>query len=174
MDPTLAGETKALLEPRQLELIDAQLDARAVAQTHDEIKDSKCSMMPRQFEVVAAGSHFQWGLSSNVYSDLEADTLNLMLAAYLSDMQVGGKAGTATALGQAAIKVGIGALGGAALAPLNKPAAAGFAVGAIAEPVAGAARSMIAQQQAKTAGVSSLQGLGALHQIDADRFAGVN
>ena len=94
MDPTLAGETKALLEPRQLELIDAQLDARAVAQTHDEIKDSKCSMMPRQFEVVAAGSHFQWGLSSNVYSDLEADTLNLMLAAYLSDMQVGGKAGT--------------------------------------------------------------------------------
>ncbi len=94
MDPTLAAETKALLAPQQLELLDAKLDARAVAQTHDEIVDSKCTMMPRQFEVVAAGSHFQWGLSTNVYSELEADTLNVMLAAYLSDMQAGGKAGT--------------------------------------------------------------------------------
>ena len=83
----------------------------------------------------------------------------------------GGKAGTATRLGQAAIKVGIGALGGAALMAANKPLAAGFAVGAIAEPIAGSVRSMIAQQEAKAGGVSSLQGLGALHQINADSLA---
>ena len=89
------------------------------------------------------------------------------LAPRIANM-VDGKMGTSTKAGQVVIKVGIGVLGGAAISTQSPALGEGFAIGAIAEPIAGSVRSMIAQQEASKKGVSALAGLGALHQIDED------
>jgi hypothetical protein len=86
-----------------------------------------------------------------------------------------GAAGTNTAMGQGILKAVIGIAGGAALAKLDKPAGAGFALGGVAEPIAGVIRSALARNSGKAAGVQGLAQLGDIASVDVDgAYEGLN
>lgn len=97
MDPTLSPTSRAMLAPSANASAEGRiLASEAASESGDAIAiaDSKSSMMPRTFEVVAAGSRFVWSLTVQLLSELDRDTFDLMLAAWLSNMVVGGKKGT--------------------------------------------------------------------------------
>jgi CRISPR type IV-associated protein Csf2 len=97
MDPTLTAAGKALLSPAAaLATSERMLASEAASEAGDAlaILDSKSSMMPRTFEVVATGARFVWSVTATLLSELDRDTFLLMLAAWLSNMVVGGKKGT--------------------------------------------------------------------------------
>lgn len=97
MDPTLNATGRAMLAPEANAGAEQRmLDREAAGEAQDAvaIQDTKSSMMPRTFEVVAAGSLFVWSLTATLLTELDRDTFDLMLAAWLSNMVVGGKKGT--------------------------------------------------------------------------------
>lgn len=97
MDPTLNPTSRAMLAAEANASAEDRMLAREAAGDSGDalaIQDSKSSMMPRTFEVVAAGSLFVWSLTATILSELDRDTFDLMLAAWLSNMVVGGKKGT--------------------------------------------------------------------------------
>lgn len=57
-------------------------------------ESSKSTMLPRRFETVVSGSIFYWSLLCTVQSELERDTFNTMVGAFLRDARVGGKRAT--------------------------------------------------------------------------------
>lgn len=57
-------------------------------------ESSKSTMLPRRHETVVAGSLFFWCVSATVHSELERDTFNTMIGAFLRDARVGGKRAT--------------------------------------------------------------------------------
>ncbi|MBA3844557.1 MAG: hypothetical protein H0X39_18405 [Actinobacteria bacterium] len=97
MDPTLSPEKLKLLsagaatdvQHRLLQSEHAHADDVATAK-----EATKSSMMPRQNEVVCAGSMFSWSVTARCYSDLEVDVFNTLVASFLADARVGGKRGT--------------------------------------------------------------------------------
>jgi len=101
MDPTLDPSKARLLTSGDREGVQQRLiagaDARK-AKNHRAADEAKSSMMPRRFETVCAGSWWYWSVTATVYSELELDTLNVMVATFLRDARVGGKRGTGNGL----------------------------------------------------------------------------
>lgn len=96
-DPTLQPLPRSLLSADALRSGEQRMLANEAASASGDAlaaHNSKSSMMPRSFEVVSSGSHFRWSLTATVRTPLERDTFDLMLAAWLSNMVVGGKKGT--------------------------------------------------------------------------------
>lgn len=97
MDPTLDPGKRKLLTAGSAEVVQQRLLAsEAGHEAADEVAmdGEKSSMMPRRFERVASGSLFFWSVTATTYSDLDLDTFNTMVAAFLSNARVGGKKGT--------------------------------------------------------------------------------
>jgi len=97
MDPRLDPGKRQLLAPGERSGIEARLIAsEAASESGDAVaKDAaKSSMMPRRYEVVASGSIFAWSVTATCYSDLDTDSLWVMIATFLRDARVGGKRGT--------------------------------------------------------------------------------
>jgi hypothetical protein len=97
MDPRLDPGKRALLAPPERARIEGALsehEAASDAGDEREVERTKSSMMPRRYEVVAAGSLFSWSVLATCYSDLDRDSLYVMLATFLRDARVGGKRGT--------------------------------------------------------------------------------
>lgn len=97
MDPSLdPGKRKLLSTGEQVEVTTRLLTSERAHESDNAVEkeDSKSSMMPRRFERIAQGSLFYWSVTANCYSDLDEDTLKVMLAAFLSNARVGGKRGT--------------------------------------------------------------------------------
>jgi CRISPR type IV-associated protein Csf2 len=97
MDSTLDPSKARLLGEGSAAKVKGRLrKSEEAAATGDAIatQDAKSSMMPRTFEAVAAGSRFSWRVEARCTSPLEVDTFHTMLAAFLSNATVGGKAGT--------------------------------------------------------------------------------
>lgn len=97
MDPMLNPEKRALLTSGEQVAATAQLTAGERAHETDSAIDraeAKSSMLPRSFEVIVQGSLFSWGITCNCLSDLDLDTLHVMLGAFLYRPVVGGKRAT--------------------------------------------------------------------------------
>lgn len=97
MDPTLDPGKRNLLTAAAAGDVAGRLRSSEEAGATDNAimrDDAKSSMMPRTFECVAAGSLFSWSVTAQCWTDLDADTLVTMVAAFLSSARVGGKRGT--------------------------------------------------------------------------------
>ena len=97
MDPTLDSKKRALMSGTEQIKTENRLLASEVASARDDAaaKDrEKSTMMPFTFETLAAGSLFVWKLDAVTHTQLERDTLYVMLAAFLARARVGGKKGT--------------------------------------------------------------------------------
>jgi hypothetical protein len=97
MDPRLDPGKRQLLAAGERAGIEQRLLASETASEEGDAagKDAaKSSMMPRRYEVVAAGSLFSWSVTATCYSVLDEDTLWVMLATFLRDARVGGKRAT--------------------------------------------------------------------------------
>ena len=57
-------------------------------------EDAKTSMMPRRYEVVVAGSLFFWRVEAETFNELDLDSFNTSIAAFMANGRVGGKKGT--------------------------------------------------------------------------------
>jgi hypothetical protein len=97
MDPVLDPAKRELLtdgarEAAQTRLLESELASEAKnAKAKD---DAKSTMLPRSYEVIAAGSLLWWGVEAIIMDELAEDTFDVMLAAFLSGACVGGKKGT--------------------------------------------------------------------------------
>lgn len=96
MDPSLDPGKRKLLSDGGV-----SVERRLLASEHGkEVGDavlaesSKSSMLPRRHETVVAGSLFFWSVAATVHSELERDTFNTMIGAFLRDARVGGKKAT--------------------------------------------------------------------------------
>lgn len=97
MDPTLSPEKRHLLTSGDAAKTDQRLLDSDIASARDDDKGkalSKSSMLPFTYETVAAGSLFFWRVDARTHSELERDSLSVMLAAFLANARVGGKKGT--------------------------------------------------------------------------------
>lgn len=97
MDPSLdPGKRKLLKSSDEVDVTMRLGNSERAHEADDAIArdDSKSSMMPRRFERVAQGSLFYWSVVCHTYSELDEDTFNVMVAAFLSNARVGGKKGT--------------------------------------------------------------------------------
>lgn len=97
MDPTLSEGKRTLLLADQRKAIESRLSASEAASETGEhaAKDAaKSSMLPRRHERLVRGSLLFWRVTATTYSDLERDTLHVMLATFLADARVGGKRAT--------------------------------------------------------------------------------
>ena len=97
MDPMLdPGKRKLLLGSEQVEENDRLLKGEKAHEENDALArdDAKSTMLPRSFECLIQGSLFSWVVEATCYSDLEVDTLHVMLGAFLSRPVVGGKKAT--------------------------------------------------------------------------------
>ena len=97
MDPTLdPGKRKLLTEGDQVGVNARLLASETASASGDAVgkQEAKSTMMPRRYETLAAGSLLYWGISATCYSELDVDTLHVMVASFLSSARVGGKRGT--------------------------------------------------------------------------------
>ena len=97
MDPILSPHNRRLLtDGEQVRVAGLLAGAERAHEADDapEREKTKSTMMPRRFERVAQGSLFAWGCEAQVFDDLDLDTYNVAVAAFLSRPIVGGKRGT--------------------------------------------------------------------------------
>lgn len=97
MDPTLDPGKRKLLAAGADAAVQGRLLASEAAHDADDAvgaAKNKSTMMPRRFERVAQGSLFSWSVEATTYSDLDTDTFNTAVAAYMANARVGGKRGT--------------------------------------------------------------------------------
>lgn len=97
MDPCLSPEKRKLLTAVSAIDIENRMLMSEAAHDSDDAKAkdaTKSTMMPRQYEVIAAGSPFYWTVSATCYSDLELDVFHSAVAAFTARAEVGGKRGT--------------------------------------------------------------------------------
>lgn len=97
MDPALDPGKRALLTEGARANIEGRLLASEEAHDTDDAvgrEQNKSTMMPRRFERISTGSLFYWSVEATCYSDLDEDTFNTALAAFLSSARVGGKRAT--------------------------------------------------------------------------------
>lgn len=97
MDPSLVPQKRLLLTGDEQVAIAKRLTASEAASADGDAieKDkAKSTMLPRRFERVAQGSLFYWACSATCYSDLDVDTFNVSVAAFLRHATVGGKRAT--------------------------------------------------------------------------------
>lgn len=97
MDPTLDPAKRTMLTDESRQLIESRL---GISEASSEVGDwsgkvdAKSSMLPRSHERVKRGSLWFWRVTATTLSDLEHDTLMVMLATFLADARVGGKKAT--------------------------------------------------------------------------------
>jgi hypothetical protein len=96
MDPSLDPGKRKLLTDGGL-----SIERRLLASEHGkEVGDvvladsSKSTMLPRNHETVVSGALFYWSVTATVHTELERDTFNTMVGAFLRDARVGGKRAT--------------------------------------------------------------------------------
>ena len=96
MDPTLDPGKRKLLTDGGADVEKRLLSSEHGKEVGDAVltESSKSSMMPRRHETVVAGSIFFWSVTATVHSELERDTFNTMVGAFLRDARVGGKRAT--------------------------------------------------------------------------------
>lgn len=97
MDPVLSPHNRRLLtDGEQVRIAGLLASAEHAHETDDAVEreKTKSTMLPRRFERVAQGSLFAWGCEALVFDDLDLDTFNVAVAAFLSRPIVGGKRGT--------------------------------------------------------------------------------
>jgi hypothetical protein len=97
MDPTLDPAKRLLLSDDSRKQLEGRLKKSETAHEIDDAKlrdDSKSTMMPRSFERIVQGSLFFWQVSALVQTELDEDTLNVMIATFLANASVGGKRGS--------------------------------------------------------------------------------
>lgn len=97
MDPTLDPGKRLLLDDKARKQLEARLKISEDAHDNDDPiarEESKSSMMPRSFERIVQGSLFFWQISALIHTELDEDTLNTMIATFLSNASVGGKRGS--------------------------------------------------------------------------------
>lgn len=97
MDPMLQPQHRALLAAPERERVEGRLAASEAASRDDDDAGAlaaKSTMMPFGFQTIAAGSLFHARIHARTMTLLEADTLAVMLAAWLHHARVGGKKGT--------------------------------------------------------------------------------
>lgn len=97
MDPMLQPAHRQLLAAGERETVERRLLQSDAAQaTDDDVEKaaSKSTMMPFAYETVAAGSLFCATIDARTTTELEANTLAVMLSAWLARARVGGKKGT--------------------------------------------------------------------------------
>lgn len=96
MDPALdPGKRKLLTDGG------AGIERRLLASEHGKevgdaplAQESKSTMLPRRHETVVAGALFFWTVTATCHSELDVDTFNTMIGAFLRDARVGGKKAT--------------------------------------------------------------------------------
>lgn len=98
MDPALDPGKRRLLIATDREQIEMRMALRESPATEAQADASKSTMLPRTYERVVQGSLFWWRVTATCWDDLDADTLMVMLAAFLYDARVGGKRGTGCGL----------------------------------------------------------------------------
>ena len=96
MDPTLDPSKRKLMSDGGV-----SVERRLASSEHGKgvgdiaLADaSKSSMLPRRHETVVSGSLFFWSVAGLVHSELERDTFDTMIGAFLRDARVGGKRAT--------------------------------------------------------------------------------
>lgn len=97
MDPMLQPQHRALLHAGERERVEGQLVASDEASRNEDDGGklrTKSTMLPFSFETISAGSLFHARVDARTTNLLEADTLAVMLAAWLHNARVGGKKGT--------------------------------------------------------------------------------
>lgn len=97
MDSSLDPKKRLLLTDGARDAVERRLLAsEAAAESGDERAQlaAKSTMMPYTYEAIARGSIFFWRLDAVTHTQLEHDTMYVMLAAFLSRARVGGKKGT--------------------------------------------------------------------------------
>lgn len=97
MDPTLSPSKRALLTDGATASVEQRLLASETAAERGDdkgAKASKATMMPFTYETLSAGSLFWWRIDATTHTEIERDTLYVMLAAFLAKARVGGKKGT--------------------------------------------------------------------------------
>jgi len=97
MDPLLnPGKRELLLPAAQIE-VGRRLGSSEKAHAEDDAiarDEAKSTMLPRTFERVVEGSLFWWRVTCHCHSELDVDTFMVMVGAFLSNCQVGGKRAT--------------------------------------------------------------------------------
>lgn len=97
MDPMLTPSKRLLLKASDDARVEQRLlDSELASERGDAkaTKAAKATMMPFTYETIAAGSLFYWRIDAVTHSEIERDTLYVMLAAFLAKARVGGKKGT--------------------------------------------------------------------------------
>ena len=97
MDSLLDPSKRKLLTGAEQVAANALLESGERAHKDDDAiarDEAKSMMLPRSFEAVVQGSMFYWGLSCATTSELDVDTLHVMLAGFLYRPIVGGKKAT--------------------------------------------------------------------------------
>jgi hypothetical protein len=97
MDPSLSPSKRMLLTDGETAKVEQRLLSSETASERGDSKGAKAeksTMMPFTYETVSVGSLFHWRLDAVTHSDLERDTLYVMLASFLARARVGGKKGT--------------------------------------------------------------------------------
>lgn len=97
MDPLLDPmKRKQLTDGEQVEATKQLTAGERAHDTNDAIArdEAKSTMLPRTFETVVQGSLFYWSITCTCLNDLDVDTLNTSLAAFLYRPVVGGKKAT--------------------------------------------------------------------------------
>lgn len=97
MDPSLDPKKRLLMSGDEQAKVATRLLASESASARDDAADkdrTKSTMMPFSYETIAAGSMFSWRVDCVTHTQIEHDTLWVMLAAFLARARVGGKKGT--------------------------------------------------------------------------------
>lgn len=97
MDPMLSPQKRVLLTAGDREKAEQKLLASEAAGEAGDVvaaEKTKCTMMPFSYETVCQGSLFFWTVTADLDTDLEEDTLLVMVGAFLRNARVGGKQGT--------------------------------------------------------------------------------
>jgi len=146
MDPTLSPQKRRLLPVGDQVEINRRLTASEQASAEGDAvgrEREKSSMMPRRFERVAQGSCFSWACEATVYDDLQFDTFQVAMAAFLTNARVGGKRGTGHGLLRVVAGQDVRFVTTAELTPVD--------VTALAEQVGSLFRSHVAKRKDRIA-----------------------
>jgi hypothetical protein len=97
MDPLLNPSKRELLLPAAQVEVSRRLGSSEKAHAEDDAvarDEAKSTMLPRSFERLVEGSLFWWEVTCHCHSELDVDTLMVMLGAFLTNCRVGGKKAT--------------------------------------------------------------------------------
>ena len=97
MDPSLSPSKRVLLTSGATAAVEQRLLMSELASEREDAvgaKAAKSTMMPFSYETLSAGSLFWWRVDAVTHTQIERDTLYVMIAAFLAKARIGGKKGT--------------------------------------------------------------------------------